>query len=95
MQNLNRLQTAKFLINSFYEETPLDANFTDTIEIANDKIIKDFQVAKNIAFKCADLLAKEHTHNHPISWNVKRKQFYDEVKSIIEKLTIEQTFKND
>ena len=92
MQNLNILQTAKHFINVFYDETELDASFTDSVEQANDKILKDFECAKRIAFKCADLLVKEHTHNHPISWNIKRQQFYTDVKSLIEKLTMEETF---
>jgi hypothetical protein len=76
MQGLNRLETAKLLVNHFYEETPLDASILDTAESANDKILKDFQVAKNMAFKCADFLMKEHTHKNPISWNVTRQKFY-------------------
>lgn len=92
MQSLNTLETAKLLINSFYYETTIEASLLDTVEVVNDKILKDFELAKKISFKCADFLKKEYIHKNPIYLDIERQNFYEDVKIHIQNLTIAETF---
>lgn len=51
-------EKAKELVDKFLEITPLDASLEDTIEIANEKILKDRMLAKQCALICVDEILK-------------------------------------
>jgi len=77
-------EKAKQLFDNFYSITPLDADFSDSVDEANRKILSDRKHAKQCALIAVDEIIKYQEKISEHYWI--DLEYWQEVKQEIEKL---------
>ena len=76
---MNAKEKAEELFDKFNNTIPIEALFSDTVEIANEKLIKDYNATKQCAIIAVDEIIYEH-NLHLTQFGHDRILFWKEVK---------------